>query len=574
MKIRDIIPVALGNKEPDVLLTNLHLVNVFTGEIEETNIALYRKRIAGIGDYTSGKKIIDLKGGYVVPGFIDAHLHIESSMLAPQQFAEAILLRGTTTVIADPHEITNVLGIRGIEYIINATEGIPLNVYIAIPSAVPATHMETAGSYLGPEDIVGFVDTYPQRIIALGEVMNFPGVLNMNRELITKIEILRHKYKKIDGHAPGLTGKPLNAYIDAFIRSDHECTTKEEALEKASKGMQIFIREGSAAKNLDGLIPAVSLLNHGCFSFCTDDRDPFDIMNHGHIDYLIRHSIKQGIDPVIAIRMATINTARYFNLRSMGAIAPGYKADMVVLDNLKDFNITSVIKDSEVVVKDGTLLNPMQGIYKNIPLNIGRITLPPFTTKDLAVPAQEKNIRVIEMTEGSLFTKELILKPTIKNNCVAADPERDIAKIVIFERHTGTGYSIGFVKGTGLLTGAAGTSVGHDSHNISVAGMNDEDITTAVREIEKMNGGMVIVNKGKVLWRLELPIAGLMSHKNLFHVVQTLKEQKEVLHTIGCEKNLFMAISFIQLAVIPEIKITDQGLVDVIKQEFVDLFTD
>ncbi|HDM70297.1 MAG TPA: adenine deaminase, partial [Thermotogales bacterium] len=323
MRIKDIVPIALGTEKADVLLKNARIVNVFSGEIEKGNIALFRKRIAGIGDYNEGKVELDLKGMYVVPGLIDAHLHIESSMLSPRQFARAVVSRGTTTVIADPHEIANVLGIDGLRYMIESTEGIPLNVYIAVPSAVPATEFETSGARLGPEDMIGLVERYPTRIIALGEVMNFPGVLKLDNELITKIEILRHKYKKIDGHAPGLRGKGLNAYIDAFIRSDHESTTKEEVLEKMSRGMQVFIREGSAAKNFDDLIDAVNIMNHHFFSFCTDDRDPFDIMKEGHIDNMVRRAIKHGLDPIIAIRMATINTARYFNLRSMGAIAPG-----------------------------------------------------------------------------------------------------------------------------------------------------------------------------------------------------------------------------------------------------------
>lgn len=574
MKIKDIIPVALGEEKPDVLLKNAKLVNVFTGEIEETNIALFRKRIAGVGDYNEGKEVIDLEGKYVLPGFINAHLHIESSMLSPRQFAKAVLLRGTTTVIADPHEISNVLGLDGLEYMIKSTEGIPLNVYIAIPSAVPATNMEISGARLGPEDMVGFVDSYPNRIIALGEVMNFPGVINRDTELLTKIEILRHMYKKIDGHAPGVRGKELNAYIDAFIRSDHECTTKEEALEKISKGMQVFIREGTAAKNLDALIEAVNEMNHHSFSFCTDDREPLDILNEGDIDYLVRRSIDKGIDPIIAIRMATINTARYYNLRSMGAIAPGYKADIIVVDDLKKMDIRMVFKDSKLVVKDGKFVEDMKGIYNDLPKKFGKVILPEFSVDDLKIKNRGKKIRVIKIYEGSLLTDELIAKPKVENDYVVSDIERDIIKIAVFERHTGTNYSLGFVKGFGLKSGAVGSSIGHDSHNIGIIGTNDEDMYLAVKEIEKMNGGMVVVNNGKVLAKLPLPIAGLMTDKELEDVVKDLEFLEEKLKELGAVDATFMTLSFLQLAVIPSLKITNNGLVDVNKQEYVDLFLD
>ncbi|NUV00430.1 adenine deaminase [Marinitoga sp. 1154] len=572
MKIKDIIPVALGKEKPDVLLKNAKLVNVFTGEIEETNVALFRKRIAGIGDYDDGKEIIDLEGMYLLPGFINAHLHIESSMLSPRQFAKAVLLRGTTTVIADPHEISNVLGLDGLEYMIKSTEGIPLNVYIAIPSAVPATIMETSGARLGPEDMVGFVDSYPNRIIALGEVMNFPGVINRDSELLTKIEILRHMYKKIDGHAPGVTGKELNAYIDAFIRSDHECTTKEEALEKISKGMQVFIREGTAAKNLDALIEAVNPMNHHSFSFCTDDREPLDILKDGDIDYLVRKSIEKRIDPIIAIRMATINTARYYNLRSMGAVAPGYKADMIVVDDLEKMNIRMVFKDSRMVVKDGVFIDKMEGVYNDLPKKFGKVVLPEFSVDDLKVKNKGGKIRVIKIYEGSLLTDEIIVEPEVENGFVVPDIKNDIIKIAIFERHTGTNFSIGFVKGFGIKRGAVGTSVGHDSHNIGIIGTNDKDMFIAVKEIEKMNGGMVVVENGKILARLPLPIAGLMTDKNLEAVVEELEFLEEKMRELGGIDATFMTLSFLQLAVIPTLKITNNGLVNVNKQEYVDLF--
>ena len=572
MRIRDIIPVALEKKEADVLIKNAKIVNVFSGRIEEGNIALFRKRIAGIGDYTKGKKVIDAKGLYVVPGLIDAHLHIESSMLSPRQFARAVLLRGTTTIIADPHEITNVLGLEGLEYMIKATEGIPLNVYIAIPSAVPATNLETSGARLGAEDMVSIVEKYPTRVIALGEVMNFPGVLNLDRELITKIEILRHKYKKIDGHSPGLSGKELNAYIDAFIRSDHECTTKEEAFEKMSRGMQVFIREGTSAKDLDSLIGAVDVMNHQFFSFCTDDRDSLDILEEGHIDHLIRKSISKGIDPIIAIRMATINTARYFNLRSMGAISPGYKADMVFVDDLKKFNIKMVIKDSKVVVQDGEIVGDFRGVYNDLPEKVGRINLPKVDVEDIEIKPEGDRMRVIKMIKRSLITEELIVEPKIVDGKVVSDPQNDVLKVVVLDRHTGKNFSVGFVKGFGIKRGAVATSIGHDSHNVSVVGIKDEDMLFAVKEIERMNGGIVVVEDGNVLARLPLTVAGLMSNEDLYTVSYQLKKIDSTLKELGSDKEMLMTFFFIQLAVIPELKLTDRGLVDVNKQKFVSLF--
>lgn len=572
MKIKDIVPVALGHVPADLVLKNARIVNVFTGEIEKGNIALFRKRIAGIGDYTEAAETMDLDGRYVVPGFIDAHLHIESSLVSPREFARAVLPRGTTTIIADPHEITNVLGLQGLDYMIHSTEGIPLNVYIALPSAVPATELETSGARLGPEDMVSYVDKYPRRIIALGEVMNFPGVLSLDRELITKIEILRHEYKKIDGHAPGLRGKALNAYITAFIRSDHESTTMDEALEKVSRGMQVLIREGTAAKNLDALIRGVTLSNHYFFSFCTDDREPTDIVGEGHIDYLVRRSIASGVDPVAAIRMATVNTARHYNLRSMGAIAPGYKADLVVLDDLENLSIHTVIKDSRIVARNGSMIDPVNGTFSQPDDSLGRILLPGITRDDLKVPALSEQMRVIGMREGDLYTDGLTMAPVVRDGLAVADPARDLAKVAVIDRHTGTGMSLGFATGFGLSAGAIATTIGHDSHNLCVMGMKDDDMYRTLRRTEELNGGIVCVSGGVVTAEIPLPIAGLMSSGPLPEVVDSLSVLKKALRQMGSQKDILMLLHFIQLSVIPELKITDRGLVSVMDQHFVDLF--
>ena len=571
MRIRDIIPVALGEKEADVLLKNAKIVNVFSGDIEEGNIALYRKRIAGIGDYKKGKKIIDLKGAFIVPGLIDAHLHIESSMLSPREFARVVLPRGTTTIIADPHEIANVIGLDGVEYMIKITEGIPMNVYITLPSAVPATELETSGARLGVEDMIGFLEKHP-RILALGEVMNFPGVLSRDRELIAKIELLRHRYKKIDGHAPGLRGKKLNAYIDAFIRSDHESTRPDEAEEKLRRGMQVFIREGSAAKNLHALLPIVNDMNHHYISFCTDDRSPEDILREGHIDYMVREAIKYGISPVIAIRMATINTARYFNLRSMGAIAPGYKADFLVVNDLKEFRIEMVIKDSQIVARNGEMIVDVSGIFPESNGRIGPMNPAKIRLKDLVIVDRGKRIRVIKLVKDNLITEELKLKPKTKNGKILPDKERDISKILVVDRYTGKNFSLGFVTGLGLTHGAIGTSVGHDSHNISIAGQNDRDILHALDEIKRMGGGLVVVDNQKTLAKLPLPIGGLMSDRTLEEVNKKLHRLQTAIRKLGCSYDPFMTLSFIQLPVIPEIRITDKGIVKVSSQRIVPLW--
>jgi adenine deaminase len=575
MKIRNIIPVALGQQPAPVVVRNVRILNVFTGEIETgQSIAFYGKRIAGIGDYGPGGEEIDGGNLIAVPGFIDAHMHIESSMLVPRQLAKAVLLHGTTTVIADPHEIANVLGTEGVEYIVRSTEGIPLNVYIGIPSAVPATKLETSGAHLGTDDMIEFVDHNLKRVIALGEVMNYPAVLGRDRELITKIEILRYRYKKIDGHAPGLSGKKLNAYICAFIRSDHECTTKDEALEKVRRGMQIFIREGSAARDLDALIGAVNPLNQHRFSFCTDDRDPLSILTEGHIDHLIRRAIAKGVDPLTAIRMATINTADYFNLRSMGAIAPGYKADMVLVDDLERIGIRMVIKDGRVVVRDGNLVEAMSGAFNDVPESLGKVRIPDVQVEQLRVPAQPGKLRIIGLSEGSLLTREVLAEPRVSDGAAVADPDRDIAKVAVLDRHRGRSFSVGFVQGLGLRHGAVATSVGHDAHNLCTAGMDDGDMIAAARHVAQLNGGLAVVRDGRVLASLALPLAGLMSNRGLFEVAECLQRIRAAVRGLGAEGEVFMPLSFVQLAVIPTVRITDRGIVDVERQQFTSLWAE
>ncbi len=573
MRIEDIIPVARGERMPDLLVRNARIVDVFSGEITKSNIAIYRKRIAGIGEYENGKKIIDLKGAYVVPGLIDAHLHIESSMVDPVEFARAVLTRGTTTVIADPHEIANVMGLKGIEYILHYTEGTPLNLYIMMPSSVPATSLETSGTHLRVVDMIGFLEKHP-RVLGLGEVMNFTDVLNTQTEMITKIELFRHKYKKIDGHAPGLTGNDLNAYICAFIRSDHECCSSQEALEKMAKGMQVLIREGSVARNLDNLIEAVTLMNHHFFSFCTDDRHPQDILDEGHIDHMVRKAIKAGVNPIIAIRMATINTARHYNLRSMGAVAPGYKADMVITKSLEDFKPLMVIKDAQIVAKEGHLCVEVEGRKDGLPEMDNTFKCRSLNVEELKIRSKsDRKVNMIALGKEEITTKCIQKRVKSVNNEIVSDTKNDILKVAVISRYVERSMATGFVTNLGLKRGALATSVGHDSHNLCVVGTKDGDMVIAANRVIEMGGGMVIAADGKIVKELPLDIGGLMSSAPMEEVALKIKKLKDASHELGVKlEDPFMSLSFIQLGVIPEIRITDRGLVDVRKGEFMNLF--
>ncbi|HPB63727.1 MAG TPA: adenine deaminase [Mesotoga sp.] len=575
MNIIDIIPVSRGDSPADVLLKNCRIVNVFSGEIEKGNIALFRKRIAGIGDYGEGREVIDLEGAYIVPGLIDAHLHIESSMVSPVEFAKTILARGTTTAIADPHEIANVMGLSGIEYMIRSTEGIPVNLYIMIPSAVPASSMETSGARISVMDMIGFVEKFQSRVLGLGEVMNFPDIINGDRDSIAKIELIRHKYKKIDGHIPSVLGKPLNAYISAFVRSEHECTFVEEAREKLSRGMQILMREGSVERNLVPLLPLINDRTYPFVSFCTDDKHPVDIIREGHIDHNVRLAIEHGIDPIIAIRAATINTARHYNLRSMGAIAPGYKADLVVIDNLKDFNPIMVFKDSKIVARNGRLVTEI--ISQNFPQEkVNTFKCQKINESDLEIRAEGRLVRAIELLGSEVLTGGCVMGAKIENGKAVGDLSKDLLKVAAICRYCeGKSMSVAFATGSGLKKGAVATSVGHDSHNLGVLGTNDPDMVAAANRVMEMGGGLVAVIDGKIISELPLRIAGLMSDMTSKEVAERLIELKDATRTMGSKlPDLFMTLSFMQLSVIPKLKLTNLGLVDVEKNDFVSLFVE
>jgi adenine deaminase len=475
---------------------------------------------------------------------------------------------GTTSIVADPHEIANVMGLEGIKYIAESGRLTPLDVYIMLPSCVPSTDMETSGARLSSSDLLKIV--HKEWVLGLGEVMNFPGVIDEDPEILRKIEIA--KGKRIDGHAPMLAGNDLNAYISVGIGSDHECTTLKEAREKLQKGMYIMIREGTVAKNMETLLPLVTPANSRRCLFVTDDKHPLDLFEEGHMDFLIRKAVKQGLDPVIAVQMATLNPAEYFRLHRLGAIAPGYKADITVFNTLKELRVEMVFKGGKLVARDGRLLELPVGGKK--PTLKNSIVIKEMDIDRLKIKAFSENAKIIELVPNQITTKKLIEKVRIVNGHALADIERDILKIAVIERHTRSGnIGLGFVRGFGLKAGAIGSSVAHDSHNIVVVGTNDDDMLKAVMEAEKIWGGQLVVANGSILASLPLPIAGLMSHRPLLEVADGIKRLLASAKTLGCHvRDPFMALSFLALPVIPELKITDKGLVDVSEFRIVPLF--
>ena len=534
MALKDIILCARGQKQVDLLLANARIINVFSGEIFSGDIAVADGYIVGFGPYAA-KNTVDIGGRFVAPGFIDAHVHIESSMTGITEFARAVVACGTTAVVADPHEIANVLGTEGINYMLRSSEGQPMNIYFTLPSCVPATTMETSGATLTKEDLLPFMGH--ERILALAEMMNYPGVINQDPEVLGKINMAKRERKPVDGHAPGLSGYDLYAYMAAGISSDHECTTDREAKEKLNLGMHIMIREGTAAKNLEALIPVVNERTARRMMWCTDDRHPQDILEKGHIDSMVRKAISVGLDPVIAIQMATINPAEYFKVENVGAIAPGRRADLVVFSDL----------DSPY----------MEAVYCGISAKTGRI-------------------RVIDIVPDQIITGQLIMQAMISEDKAIADTSRDILKIAVIERHTGSGnMGKGFVRGFGLKRGAIASSVAHDSHNIIVVGTNDDDMKAAFRAIVEMEGGLAAVYDKKVCATLALPIAGLMSQEPIQAIRNRIDSLINTARKFGTTlDDPFMTLSFLALPVIPELKITDKGLVDVARFKTVPLFVD
>jgi adenine deaminase len=582
-KLAKLIAVAHGDEPADLLLKNAQLVNVLSGEIHPADIAIWGRRVAGLGTYEARREL-DLGGRFVCPGLMDAHVHLESSMVQPSEFARAVVPHGTTAVFCDPHEIANVLGIAGVRYILDASEGLPLSVFVMAPSCVPATHMESAGASLSAADIQEIMAH--ERVLGLAEMMNFPGVIFRVPDVLAKIKAAGTR--PIDGHAPGLSGLDLNAYVSAGVGSDHECTDLEEAREKLRRGIHIMIREGTTARNLHSLLPLVTP-SHGTGAsnspklaaisgsrlchFCTDDRHPDTLLSEGHIDDVVRQAIAGGLDPVQAIQMATINTAKYFGARRMGAVAPGWRADLLVLDDLEDFAVAQVYAGGELVAEEGRLLAagtdlPDVPIQPSVHLDL--------TTLDFAIPAGDGPARVIGAIPEQVVTDEIRLEPTVSNGYVVSDPERDLLKIAVVERHHRTGnVGLGLVHGTGLQRGAIASSVAHDSHNIVVIGASDAEMKAAVAAIADMGGGQVVVEGGEVIAACPLPIAGLMSDRPLEEVRDQVEALTGASHALGCTlPDPLMTMSFLSLPVIPTLKLTDKGLVNVDKFDFVPLFGD
>lgn len=546
-----IIAVAAGREKADLVLKNAKYLNVFSNEFLCGDIAVANGLIAGVGKY-DGKTEIDVSGKLVLPGFIDAHIHLESSMVTPAEFAKAVVAHGTTTVITDPHEITNVMGIDGVEYMIQASQNLPIDVHFMMPSCVPATEIDESGVELDCKDIDLYLDN--KKVLGLAEMMNYVGVINGDKNVLSKIVTSQAHHKKIDGHAPELSGNDLNAYIAAGVYSDHECSTFENALEKLRKGQFIMIREGTAAHNLKALMPLLTQQYYSRCMFATDDKHPSDLLYGGHIDYIVKQALKNGADPIVALKTATHHAARYFLLNNKGAIASGYLADIVVVDNLEDFNVETVFKRGKLVF-DGEVKD------FSAPTVDEKLAEKCFDTfhLDSVTPSSFKvdgKLGLIGLVGGELLTRNLGTADKI-------DVENDILKIACIERHKGTNHiGVGYVKGYSLKSGAVATSVAHDSHNIITVGCNDDDIAVAVNAIKDSKGGIAVVENGKIKALLELPIAGLMSDEPLTTVNEKLENAKSSAYELGADKSIdpFMTLSFLSLPVIPSLRITTKGV--------------
>ncbi len=563
----DWLDAAAGRRRIDLLLRNARLVNVLSGDVQRSDVGIHQGRFVGPGVYRA-RRTLDLKGQYLAPGFIDGHCHLESTMLTPREFARAVLPHGTTAVVADPHEIANVLGLEGIRYMKEATRGVPFRFHFMLPSCVPATHLETAGASLSADDLA-LLAKEPW-VLGLAEVMNFPGAINGDPGVLAKVN--RFQGRVMDGHAPGLSGQALNAYISCGIRSDHECTTLKEAREKLDRGMWIMIREGSTARNLQDLLPLVNERTARRCMLVTDDRTPEELEEEGHLDAVLSRAMVLGLDPMTAIRMVTLNPAEYFGLTDLGAVAPGYWADGVILSRLKPLRVEMVLLGGQPVWEKGRGVKGVQGgPVSAAPPSFRMAELSPGC---LRVEARGGRIRVMELIPGQILTRQRLVKPSVRNGEVVSHPGRDLLKMAVVERHRATGnVGLGFVRGFGLKRGALASSVAHDSHNIVAVGVEDGDLLAAVRAVAGMQGGLVVVDQGRVMERLPLPIAGLISPWSLERVAGRHRALRKAASRLGCRvKDPFMALSFLALPVIPDLKLTDLGLVDVGEFKTVDLF--
>lgn len=567
-QIKEMILAARGDLAPDLVLKNARIVNVFTKEIESGDVAIKDGYIVGIGKF-DGEEEIDVGGRIICPGLIDGHIHIESSMISPSEFAGAVAPHGTTAVIADPHEIANVAGEEGIRYMLEASAGLPVDIFFMLPSCVPATPLDESGAELSADELEPFYKE--ERVAGLAELMNSFGTVRADEEIIRKIQGANSSGKRIDGHAPFLTGKDLNAYITAGVRSDHECSSAEEAIEKLKLGQYIMIREGTAARNLEALLPLFDDKYCDRCMLVTDDKHGSDLIDNGHIDYIIRKAIRAGKDPLNAIKMATLNAAMYFGLKDRGAIAPGYIADIIVLSDLEEFTVEKVFKNGRLTVDGGKNVRAIKSPSidkEKYPRVFNSFNLREIKPSDLEIRDEGTKKRVIKVIPGQILTEELIMESSSKQ----AEPDKDIIKLAVIERHKGTGHTgVGFVSGYGLKKGAIASSVAHDSHNLIVAGCTDDDMALAANTVRENGGGLAVVCDGKVLSSLPLPIGGLMCEMNVNEVEDILRVMKEQARQLGVNEGIdpFMTLAFTALPVIPKLRLLTQGVVDVDKQSYV-----
>ena len=561
MKKQHLVDVAAGRKRADLVLKNATYINVFSNELCKGDIAVAKGQIVGMGSY-EGETEVDVTGKIVCPGFVDAHIHLESSLVSPKEFARAVLPHGTTTVITDPHEITNVMGTDGIDYMLQATEGLPIDVRFMLPSCVPATPLDESGANLDYRAIDSFYEH--GRVQGLAEMMNFVGVINGDAEVISKIVAAQAHHKKIDGHAPGIRGKDLAAYVAAGVYSDHECSDMEDAMAKLRNGQFIMIRDGTAAKNLEALVDLLKQPYYDRCMFCTDDKHPIDLLEKGHIDYIIKKAISYGVDPIVAVKTACHNPARYFALNNRGAIAPGYLADFAVIDNFENFNVELVYKKGVLTCKNGEVQDfPAPEIDDYLvkrahdTFHVAHLSAEDF--KD------ERPRGVIGLVPGEIVS-------TDNGYASSVDIEKDILKIAVIERHKNTHHiGLGYLQGYGLKRGAVATSISHDSHNIIVVGTNEADMACAANAIVEHHGGIAIVEDGKLLGGVVLEIAGIMSEESLVTVNEKLEHAKELAFEMGVSRGIdpFMTLSFMSLPVIPTLRLTTRGVIDVIKQQYI-----
>lgn len=565
-KMRHRLQAARGDREADLVLTGGRVANVYTGEWLPQNVALFDGVIVGLGDYAGPK--LEVNGGCILPGFIDGHLHLESSMLSPGELARALLPLGTTTVVADPHEIANVLGASGLDYLLAASQGLPLDIFFMLPSCVPASSLETPGAHLTAQDLAPY-RRHP-RVLGLAEVMNFPEVIAGDRNLLEKLALFPQG--PVDGHAPLLSGRNLNAYRLTGIASDHECTDPEEALEKLRLGFCLMVREGSLAKNLKDLLPAIPQAALRRTTLVTDDCHPEDLVRSGHLNHLIKMAMGVGLDPIQAVTLATLNPAEFFRLQDRGAVAPGLAADLVVVQDLNDFSIDKVFKQGKLLVDHGRLLPEVE--FPGHPAPPPSFHLKALDVEAFSPEIEADIIKVIGLVPHQLLTEKRLMPPPVKDGRLAADPARDLLKLAVIERHRASGnLGLGVVQGFGLRCGALASSVAHDAHNLVVVGASESDMLTAAEHIVRLQGGLAVVAGNKVLADLPLPIAGLMSPAPLEEVAAAYGRLKDAARSLGGTlDDPFMALSFLALPVIPELKLTDLGLVDVKRFALVPLF--